>query len=142
MLLSFLPGIFLFEDKNFHDHFCLFNKLLLNIFHNFIPNKILIKDLPWLNDEIGVTINNKNVIYRKHIHNGILQPDCNSLASISDTLVGVLRYSKEKYYSDLSDRLKTPFTSAKTYWIVLKTFVNDRKVLTVPILLVDGKIGI
>ena len=32
----------LFQGKDFHNHFCLFNKILLRIFHKFIPNKILL----------------------------------------------------------------------------------------------------
>ena len=87
-------------------------------------------------------MNTKSAIYRQHIHNWVWQPDYNILASISNTLVAVLRCSKEKYFSDLSDRLKNLYTSAKPYWIVLKTFVNGRKVLISPFLLLDGKIGI
>ena len=75
-------------------------------------------------------MNTKSAIYRQHIHNWIWQPDYNILAC-----------SKEKYFSDLSDRLKNLYTSAKPYWIVLKTFVNGRKVLIAPFLLLDGKIG-
>ena len=38
-----------------HEQEKLFNKMLLNIFHNFIANKIILcddKDPPWMNDEI------------------------------------------------------------------------------------------
>ena len=45
----------LFSGKNVHEQVELFNKTLLNIFHNFIPNKIIVcddRDPPWMNDEI------------------------------------------------------------------------------------------
>ena len=45
----------LFSGKNVHEQDELFNKTLLNIFHNFIPNKIIVcddRDPPWMNDEI------------------------------------------------------------------------------------------
>ena len=38
------------EGKNVHDQVCLFNKAILNIFHNFIFNKTITcgdKELPW-----------------------------------------------------------------------------------------------
>ena len=38
-------------------------KTLLNIFHNFIPNKIIVcveRDPPWMNDEIKKMIKRKN----------------------------------------------------------------------------------
>ena len=45
----------LFLSKNAHEQVGLFNKTLLNIFHDFIPNKIILcddRDPPWMNDEI------------------------------------------------------------------------------------------
>ena len=47
---------YLFSGKNkVHEQVELFNKTLLNIFHNFIFNKIILcddKDPPWKNDKI------------------------------------------------------------------------------------------
>ena len=34
--------------------------------------------------------------------------------------------SKEKYYTKLSTRLADPLTSPKTYWSILKTFLNKK----------------
>ena len=51
-----------FESKNVHDQVYLFNKLILNIFHNFIPNKIITyndKDPPWFNVDIRQILNKK-----------------------------------------------------------------------------------
>ena len=45
----------LFSGKNVQEQVELFNKTLLYIFHNFIPNKIIVcddRDPPWMNDEI------------------------------------------------------------------------------------------
>ena len=36
--------------------------------------------------------------------------------------------SKDKYYNKLSMRLNNPKTSFKTYWSILKTFYNGRKI--------------
>ena len=37
---------------------------------------------------------------------------------------------KEKYFHDLSMKLKDPKTSAKTYWAILKSSYNDSKIHT------------
>ena len=44
-----------FLGKDVHEQVILFNKTILNIFYNFIPNKHVMydgKDPPWMNDEI------------------------------------------------------------------------------------------
>ena len=40
--------------------------------------------------------------------------------------------SKEKYYTKLSSRLADPLTSPKTYWSILKTFLNNKKIPCIP----------
>ena len=44
-----------FEGKNVHEQVHFINKTILNIFHNYIPNKTILcndKDPPWFNNEI------------------------------------------------------------------------------------------
>ena len=48
--------------------------------------------------------------------------------------------SKDKYYNKLSMRLNNPKTSFKTYWSILKTFYNGRKIPIIPPILKDGKL--
>ena len=38
----------------------------------------------------------------------------------------------EKFYYKLSTKLANPSTSSKTYWSILKTFVNSKKVPIIP----------
>ena len=45
----------LFLDININEQVTLFNRTILNIFHNVIPNKIILcddRDPPWMNDKI------------------------------------------------------------------------------------------
>ena len=63
-LLKVLIG--LFSGRNVHEQVALFNKTLLNIFYNFILNKIILcddKDSPWINDEIKTLIKRKNRLF-------------------------------------------------------------------------------
>ena len=55
------------SSKNVHEQVELFNKTLLNIFHNFIPIKIIVyddRDPPWMNDEIKKMIKRKNWLFQ------------------------------------------------------------------------------
>lgn len=58
----------LFESKNVHGQVYLFNKIILNIFHKSIPNKIIQgckdKDTPCFNDEIRQTLNKRNELFK------------------------------------------------------------------------------
>ena len=47
--------------------------------------------------------------------------------------------SKEKYYTKLSSRLADPLTSLKTYWSILKTFLNNKKISCIPPLFHENK---
>ena len=47
--------------------------------------------------------------------------------------------SKERYYTKMSSRLADPLTSAKTYWSILKTFLNDKKIPSIPPLFHENK---
>ena len=46
---------------------------------------------------------------------------------------------KEKFYYKLSTKLANPSTSSKTYWSILKTFVNGKKIPVIPPLLANDK---
>ena len=47
--------------------------------------------------------------------------------------------SKNKYYSRMSVKLTDPKTSPKTYWSILKTFLNNKKIPCIPPIYHDNK---
>ena len=51
----------------------------------------------------------------------------------------LIKESKDEYYNELAMKLSNPKTSSKTYWCILKTFYNGRKIPIIPPLLEDGK---
>ena len=59
------------------------------------------------------------------------------LQLIDNSLAETIRSSKEKFYCKLSTKLANPSTSSKTYWSILKTFVNGKKIPIIPSLLVN-----
>ena len=46
--------------------------------------------------------------------------------------------TKDSYFTDLGKRLIDPKTGPKTYWSILKRFLNKIKIPTIPPLLVNG----
>ena len=54
------------KGKIVHKQVHFFNKTILNIFHNYIPNKTIFcndKDPPWFNNEIRKILIKKNEIF-------------------------------------------------------------------------------
>ena len=47
--------------------------------------------------------------------------------------------SMQSYYSKLSSKLANPATSSKTYWSILKTFLNNKKIPCIPPLFHENK---
>ena len=61
----------------------------------------------------------------------------NSLTQdISDAIIS----SKLKHYEGLANKLKDPKTASKTYWKILKTFLNGAKIPLIPSLLVGNQL--
>ena len=52
----------------------------------------------------------------------------------------MIQKRKEKYFNDLSLKLKNPQTSLKAYWSIIKSCCNGRKIPIIPPLSVNGKI--
>ena len=63
----------------------------------------------------------------------------NKFQSLQAHLKTMIEESKLKYYSRLSDKLLDSKTSPKSYWSILKTFLNNKKTLCIPPLLHSGK---
>ena len=65
----------MFLSKDVREQVTLFNKTILNIFLDFIPNKLIIyddKDPPWMNDEIKTLIKRKSWLHQRQRRSGNL----------------------------------------------------------------------
>ena len=77
-----------------HEQVELFSKTLINIFHNFIPNKTILcddKDPAWMNDEIKKFIKGKNWLFQCQRKSGNL--DYASLNSITQEVSNAVNSS-------------------------------------------------
>ena len=60
--------------------------------------------------------------------------------SLQAHLKTTIEESKQKYYSRLSDKLLDSKTSPKSYWSILKTFLNIKKIPCFPPLLQNDEL--
>ena len=116
--------LFYFSNKNVHEQVIIFNQTLINIFSNYIPNKLITvddKDPSWMNESIK-----RKMMAKKHACKSFNVNKKNydaylKLQTISTELSEMILKRKENYCSALSDKLNDPYTSAKPYWFILKT---------------------
>ena len=116
----------------------LFNGILLNIFSNFIPNKIKTfrdSDPPWINDDIKSKINLKHKLYHRYVIHKRNKKDLAKVEHLRNETDNLMSRSKKEYYQNINRKLNDPLTSSKIDWLIMKTFFNGKRV---PPLLFNG----
>ena len=132
----------LFANKTVEFQVSELTDLLLNIYSNYIPNKTVLcddKDPPWMTNGIRTAIEMKNNSHKEHIRSGMRHNYYVRLENLTIELSNLIRDTKTEYDSKLAAKLVNPSTSAKTYWSILKTFANGRKVPVIPPLLINNE---
>ena len=132
----------LFDQKDTNAQVVALNETILNVFRNYVPNKYITiddKDPVWMNETIKSKIKAKNALYKKYIQNGRFESDFVYLQNLIIELNELISSTKALYYENLAKKLNNPLLQAKTYWSILKTFYNDKKIPLIPPLLVDDK---
>ena len=120
----------IFSCKNVHQQVNIFNKTIINIFSNFIPNKLVTfddKDPPWMTEKVKEKIKWKHKVYRDYLKNRKTKADYMCVHHGITEVSQLISESKDKYFNKLSIKLNNPKTSFKTYQSILKTFYNARK---------------
>ena len=131
----------LFDQLDINVQVAAFNETILNAFRNYVPNKCTIiddKDPIWMNKNIKTKIKEKNTFYQKYIENGRFESDFILLEKLITELNDLIFSTKTLYYENLAKKLNNPLLQTKTYWPILKTFYNDKKIpQIIPLLVVD-----
>ena len=76
-------------------------------------------------------IEQKNQSYKRFIQSNETVIYINQFKVLQDELGFRIEKSKNNY-SNLSQKLSNKATSSKTYWPILKTSINDKKILYIP----------
>ena len=131
----------LFSGQDIHDQVNLFNATILNIFRNFIPNKVILcddKEPAWVNEEVRLLIKQKNLIFRIKRKNSDF--DIGILNKLSEDLTNAITNSKLAFYRRIASKLNDPNSAPKTYWSILKSFFNGKKIPLIPPILVKDQL--
>ena len=119
----------------------MFNKTIKNIMSNYIPHETIIcddRDPPWINKDIKQLILDKNHAHKSYGRNDKSLQFFNRFKFLQTKLIFLIEESKNQYYTLLSHKLLHPKTSQKSYWSILKTFLNHKKIPGIlPLLHVD-----
>ena len=130
-----------FNGEDINSQLDLFNETLMKTFSNFIPNKIKTfrdSDPPWINDDIKSKIKLKHKLYHRYLRHKRNKEDFAKVEHLCNEIDNLISKSKKEYYQNINRKLNDPLTSSKTYWSIMKTFFNGKKVPVIPPLLFNG----
>ena len=89
-------------------------------------------------NDIKSKIKTKNLFFKQYIQNGRFEGDYVFLEALITDINELISSTKNLYYENLAKKLSNPLLQAKTYWSILKTFYNEKKIPLIPPLLVDN----
>ena len=124
-----------FTDLDKNDKVYLFNKTIETILSNFIPYETITfddRDSFWINNQVEHLINEKNALYKNYLKNNKSNRSFKTFQSFQNQQSSLIASLKNNYYSKVAKRLLDPSTSPKTYWYILKTFLNYKKMPVIP----------
>ena len=85
-------------------------------------------DPPWMNDFVKNQIKWKHQIYKKDSHT---YSDYLKLQEAATSVISELTSrGMDEYQNYIASRLNDPKANAKTYWSILKSFYNGKKIPT------------
>ena len=111
-------------------------------FSNFPPNKLVTYDdsnPPWMND-LKYEINWKHQIYKTYIKTSRKDSDYVKFQEATSIVSEVISRHKKEYQNHIALMLNDPMTTTKTYWSILETSCNGKKVPIIPPLLINDKL--
>ena len=124
-----------FKNQDVIEMVFLFNRTIKNILSNYIPHDIITCDdrnPPWINNRVKELINEKDDTFQRYLHSNKDPKLFSKVEYLQNELKSLIEANMEKYYSRISKRMINPLTSAKTYWSILKPFLNNKKIRCIP----------
>ena len=113
-----------------------------SILSNYIPYETITcdhRDPPWINNKIKQLIQEINNTYRIYILSNKNPQIFEKVNYLQNQLKLLTESNKERYYLRISKKLMDPMTSAKTYWSILKSLLNNKKNPCIPPLFHQNK---
>ena len=121
----------------------LLKKTVLNIFRNYIPNKKIKCDYrqpPWRTGNIKKSLKDRCKLTKIFYKNGQRKTDHDKVLEKSTECTKEILEAKKNYILKMTKKLADSNTSSKTSWTILNRLLYNKKLPTIPPLLVDGKL--
>ena len=131
-----------FQNKDINEKNKILNKTLLNIFKNYIPNKISEFDYKkpvWMNKEITLLLKKRSQFTKKY-YKDPTDHNKNLMVNKADECTRLTVAAKENNLIRLTAKLEDPSTAPKTYWSILNGFLSNKKIPFIPPILVDDNV--
>ncbi|XP_065068202.1 uncharacterized protein LOC135693597 [Rhopilema esculentum] len=119
----------------------LLNEVLLNIYSNYIPNKVKTirpHQAPWITFKVKTFLRKKNRAYRKFIKNGQTIDRPEGMQQMISEGSKLIEDAKRNFFLRAGNTLANPGTSSKTNWSLINTVLNKAKIPIIPPLLENG----
>ena len=132
-----------FENLSVDEKVDFLNKTLLNIFRNYIPNKKIKCDYrqpPWMTGNIKKSLKERCKLTKFFRKSGQRKIDHDKVLEKSEECTKQILEAKKNYILKMTKTLADSNTSLKTYWTILNRLLYNKKLPTIPLLLVDGKL--
>ena len=78
-------------------------------------------------------------LVKRYYKNGKKNTDLEKAVTKSNECTKIILAAKEKYINELSKKLCNPKTPPKTYWKLSNRFLSNKKIPSIPPLLVNGE---
>ena len=109
-----------------------FTEILNNVISNFTPHEdITIKPNvpPWASKNSFRTYHKYRRAYKSYIRNGCKPEMTQHVNNLKENYTSLVENAREKYLLRQSQKLSHPGTGTKTYWLILKNFLNKNNFL-------------
>ncbi len=119
----------------------LLNEVLLNIFSNFIPNKVKTikpRQAPWITQPVKKFLRKMNHAYKNFVSKGRPSNKLEGIKRMISEGAKMIDNAKTNYLRKAGQTLADPGTSSKTYWSLINTVLNKAKTPIIPPLLENG----
>ena len=85
------------------------------------------RDPPWMTEYIKTKIQQCDNIYNNYLRSSKNKQDFQCLQSPIHDVLNTICKRKSDYFNQLAQKLIDPTTSSKTFWSILRTFINGKK---------------
>ena len=113
---------------------------LMKLLRTFSVISYLIRDSdpPWINNDLKSKIKLKHKLYHRSLRHKRNNKHFAKLEHLRNETDNLISKSKTEYYQNINRKLNDPLTSSQTYWSIMKTFFNGKKVPIIPPLLFNS----